>query len=248
MPILADQDVETMQAGSNYQFSATKIDRLGASEYTLVEIKCDASSSVDAFEAALHQMLKTILESLQKSPRRDNLMLRLSQFASGLTELHGYKLLSTIKADDYDGILKIGGMTSLFDATDEGINCMSAYARSLTAQDFTVNGIIFIITDGQNNQGRLVPADIAKSIAAARKSEVMESITVVLVGVTSGSQDMDVYLKTFHDEAKLDQYVNIGSATPGRCAKLAGFVSQSVSSTSQALGSGGPSQPIAPKF
>lgn len=248
MPRFQDIDIEQMHAGSNYQFSATKIEKLGAAEYTLVEIICDASSSVEAYAAHLTRMLKTVLESCQKSPRRDNLMIRLTQFSSSLMELHGFKLLSTIKDTDYDGILQIGGMTALYDATDEGIQCMGAYAHTLTAQDFLVNGIIFIVTDGQNNQGRCVPQDIAKTISATRLAETMESITIILIGVTNGQVDIDTYLQTFKDKAKIDQYVNIGSGTPGKLAKLAGYVSQSVSSTSQALGSGGPSQPIAPKF
>lgn len=248
MPRLLDQDVEQLAAGSNYKFSGTKIEKLGASEYTLVTICCDGSSSVEPFAAHLERMLKTVLKACEKSPRRDNLMIRLTQFADSLTELHGFKLLSGLKESDYDGILQIGGMTALFDAADEGIQCMAAYAQTLTAQEFLVNGIVFIITDGQNNRGRCQPADVAKSVQKARLSETMESITTILIGVTNNSTDMDSYLRTFKDEAKLDQYVDIGSATPGKCAKLAEFVSQSVSSTSQALGSGGPSQPIPPKF
>ena len=46
-------------------------------------------------------------------------------------------------------------------------------------------------------------------------------------------------------EAGLTQYVSIGKATPGKLAKFAQFVSQSISSTSAALGSGAASQPIA---
>lgn len=248
MPRLQDQDVEQLQAGSNYKFSGTKLDKLGASEYTLVGICCDASGSVEPFAAHLERMLKTVLKSCAKSPRCDNLMIRLTQFNDTLTELHGFKMLSAIKESDYDSILQIGGMTALFDATDEAVQCMASYAQTLTAKEYTANGILFVITDGQNNRGHVTPADIAKAVKKARLAETMESITVILIGVTNNAADMDVYLRTFKDDAQLDQYVDIGSATPGKCAKLAEFVSQSVSSTSQALGSGGPSQPIAPKF
>ena len=45
-------------------------------------------------------------------------------------------------------------------------------------------------------------------------------------------------------EAGLSQFVDAGDATPQRLAKLAQFVSQSISLQSRALGSGAPSQPL----
>lgn len=257
MPRLLDTDTEQMNAGSNYKFSATKIDKLGASEYTLVDIVCDTSTSVEPFAAALETMLKTVLKACHSSKRKENLMLRLTQFAYNVTELFGYRLLATdpkdpndpgLKDSDMNGILKIGGNTALYDAVDSAINCMATYGKTLLAQDFQANGIIFIITDGRNNEGVLSPEDIAKSVAKAKMSEVLESLTVVLIGVTNGAVDMDAYLKDFADRAKIDRYIDIGSASAGKLAKLGDFVSQSISSTSQALGSGGPSQPIAAKF
>jgi uncharacterized protein YegL len=170
-------------------------------------------------------------------------MLRLTAFSHDLTELHGFKLLSTIKEDDYTGILDVGGNTALFEAADEAVNVMATYGKTLIDQEFMANGIIFIITDGENNSGRATAADVKKSVEKAKKAENLESMTTVLVGVTN-QPGLNTYLQTFKDEAGIDQYEGIGAATPGKLAKLAAFVSQSVSSTSQALGSGGPSNPI----
>lgn len=242
-----DDNLEQLQAGSNYKFSGTKIDNLGASEYTLVTIVEDTSSSVESFGAQLELMLKTIYKACNKSPRRDNLMLRLTQFNDKLVETHGFKLLGTIKEDDYTGVLDIGGMTALFDAVDEAIAATSTYGKQLTTQDFLCNAVIFVVTDGQNNRGNIWdPASIKKTLDVARKAENLESITVVLVGVTNDDATLDTYLQEFVDKAELTQYVSIGKATPGKLAKLADFVSQSISSTSAALGTGQPSQPLNP--
>ena len=51
-------------------------------------------------------------------------------------------------------------------------------------------------------------------------------------------------LEKFKNDAKLSQFVDIGNATEGKLAKLANFVSESVSSQSQALGTGAPSQTL----
>jgi len=46
-------------------------------------------------------------------------------------------------------------------------------------------------------------------------------------------------LKNFSDQARLNQFVDAGEATAQKLAKLAAFVSRSITSQSQALGSGG---------
>ena len=242
---LLDKDLEQLQAGSNYKFSATKINNLGAAEYTLASMVIDASSSVDSFGPQLEQTIKTIFKACEKSPRRDNLMLRFTQFNDQVKEIHGFKLLGTIKEDDYTNALDIGGMTALFDAVDEAVSATSTYGRQLTTQDFLCNAIIVVVTDGQNNRGNIYdPVTIKKTMDSARKAENLESITLILVGVTNNDATLDVYLQDFKDKAGITQYVSIGTATPGRLAKLAQFVSQSISSTSAALGSGAPSQPL----
>ena len=242
---LLDKDLEQLQAGSGYKFSATKVKALGASEYTLASIVMDASGSVEPFAVQLEQALKTIFKACDKSPRRDNLMLRLTQFSSRLTELHGFKLLGSITEKDYDNILQLGGSTALFDSVDEAIQATATYGKQLTSQDFLCNAIVVVVTDGENNTGNIMdPAPIKKALLAARRAENLESILLILVGVTNDDVSLNTYLQTVKDDGGFDQYVSIGKATPGRIAKLAEFVSQSISSTSSALGSGAASTPI----
>ena len=253
---LLDKNLQQLQAGSGYRFSATKIDALGAAEYTLAEIVIDTSTSVESYSPQLEMMVKTILKACDKSPRRENLMLRLTQFNTNLTELHGFKLLGSIQESDYNSILKVGGCTALFDAADEAVQAMQTYGKQLTAQDFLVNGIIFLITDGEGNTGNINSGDLArdaavikKSLLSARRTENLESIRTVLVGVTNDDNNLNTYLQTVKDEGGFDQYISIGKATPGKLAHLADFVSQSISSTSSALGTGKLSQPLnASKF
>jgi hypothetical protein len=240
-----DKDLEQLNAGSNYKFSATKLNKLGAAEYTLATIVEDASGSVSGFAASLEQAIKTIFKAMDKSPRRDNLMLRLTQFNDNLQELHGFKLLGSIQEKDYDNVLNIGGMTALYDAVDEAIQATSTYGKSLTSQNFLVNAIVVIVTDGQDNASQhATPERIKKVVEDAKKAENLESLTLILVGVTNDDTNLDVYLQDLVSRAGITQYVSIGKASPGKIAKLAQFVSQSISSTSAALGSGGPSTPI----
>lgn len=249
---LLSKNLEQLKAASGYKFSATKMDDLEAASYTLATLVVDTSGSVQDYLAELEKMVKTVFEAMHESPQVDNLMFRVVHFDDQLYEVHGFKLLKNIQATDYDGVLKIGGMTALLETMDEGVQATATYGKQLVAKDYKANGIVVVVTDGQNNRGTIHdPAVVKKSIENARKSECLESLLVILVGVTTlddddDSKNLDYYLKDIKDNAGCDQYVSLGKATPKKIAKLAKFISQSISSTSSSLGTGKPSQPLNP--
>ena len=70
---------------------------------------------------------------------------------------------------------------------------------------------------------------------------------MVLVGIT-GNQLTVAKLQGFQQAVGIAQFVDVGGVTPGKLAKLAQFVSQSISSTSAALGTGQGSKPISFAF
>jgi len=72
----------------NFQFSAVRIEDLGATEYTLVTIVCDISGSVMSFADELLHCIKTIVIASQKNPRSENLLLRLLTFNHEIHEIH----------------------------------------------------------------------------------------------------------------------------------------------------------------
>jgi uncharacterized protein YegL len=103
---------------------------------------------------------------------------------------------------------------------------------------------VVVITDGENNCGAATADQVKRAVAACRRAENLESILLILVGVTNDDVNLNTYLQTVKDDCGFDQYVSIGKATPGHIAKLAAFVSQSISSTSASLGTGKASTPI----
>jgi hypothetical protein len=242
--------VYNVQGPGNFQFSGTRPEHLGASEYTLATLICDATGSVREFVAMLKTMMKMIIDSCQKHPRAENLLVRALSFNTDVYEIHGFKPLSEINLSDYDNIDPTG-MTALYDAAYDGIGATVDYAKILVEQDFDVNGAVYLITDGSDNQSRLDPADIKKKVDDALKAEDIESIITILVGVkdpnepdAAWAQHVSEKLKKFMDEGGLSQYIEAGDATPETLAKLANFVSESISSQSQALGTGAPSQTL----
>jgi uncharacterized protein YegL len=242
---LLDKDTVNIKTNSGYAFSTIALEKLGASEYTLVGIACDVSGSVGGFGPELIGAIKVAAESCSKSPRAENLTIRVTTFNSSLDEFHGFDFLKGLDVSRYDTLLnRLGGSTALYAATREALEAIESEGARLAANEIAVNGILFVITDGCDNVSRETPEQIKKVIERIKKDEHLESIKVVLIGVNVQDPSVKRELEKFHKDAALDQYVDVGEASKGKLAKLADFVSRSVSSTSQALGTGGPSQSL----
>lgn len=242
MPKFKDMQTITLPGGGNFQFSAIRPDKLGASEYTLVTIVVDTTYSVQGFKNELLAAVKAIIRACQRHPRVDNLMVRLVLFNEKRHEVHGFVPLNQIDADSYKPF-KCSGATALYDAVYDAIAATNQYAHTLFAQDFDVNAAVYIITDGEDNRSKTQPKDIASQVHSAARQEFLESLITVLIGINSGSANATAYLQLFKDEAKLSQYVDVADATPDNLAKLGTFVSHSISLQSQALGTGAAAAP-----
>ncbi len=248
MPKLNQQTSLAVQkiGGSNFTFSGARIDELGATEYTLVTIAVDETGSVIRFAKELRDMLVVAVESCKKSPRSDNLLVRVitfgDQYVNGVNEIHGFKPLADIDTGAYPAI-RPGGMTPLSDAVYSSLGATNTYAKDLADNDFGVNAIVFVVTDGGENASVASMKMVKDEALRAVQSESLESLVSILIGINAQACSAD--LARFQQEAGLTSYIDAGEATKGKLAKLANFVSQSVSSQSQALGTGGPSQQIA---
>lgn len=250
MPRLNDSKmVNKKSAAGSYGYSAVRLEHLGASEYTLVTIVQDVSSSVTDYKKDMEACLKEIVKSCTQSARSDNLMIRFLQFADELDETHGFKMLEQCAPADYERVLKVGGCTALYDAAENAIAATAGYGKDLTDNDFSVNGIVFIITDGCDNRSTSTVNGVRKALQSTIREEALESMVSVLIGVgTKDSRQVSKMLKEFKKQAGLTQYVELERADAKSLGSLAQFVSQSISCQSQALGTGGPSQQISLTF
>ena len=245
MPVINDTQLDhVVLPNSHYGYSATRLDDLGATEYTIATIVADVSGSTAAFIFDMEAAIARIVQACKFSPRADNLLLRLIAFDDWLRELHGFKLLENCHLADYGGLLRSGGSTALYDAAENAVAATTNYAQKLAAGDFSANAIVFLITDGADNASKTSAKQVKSAFAEAIRSEALESIVSVLIGVNVSNPMVSTYLKMFHVEAGFTQYVELDNADAKTLARLAEFVSQSISAQSQALGTGGASQPL----
>ena len=245
MPVISNIDLEQRPiAGSSFGYSAARLHDLGATEYTLVSVAVDTSSSVAPFGRELTEAIKHIVQSCRSSARADNLLLRLTGFGSQMSELHGFRLLEHCVLSSYDRILSLGGSTALYDAAENAVSAAADYARHLATGDFAANGIVFVVTDGMDNASTRAARDVKQAMADAAREESLESLVTVLVGVNIRDPQVSRSLQSFYTEAGFRQYVEIERADAKTLARLAEFVSRSIGVQSQALGTGGPSQSL----
>lgn len=243
MPLFTSES-KAFQTKDGYGFSGVGVDSLGATEYTLVLVVADVSGSVSPFRQGIEDCVKAVVQACRKSPRADNLMFRFVTFNTSLDEKHGFKALDQCNPDDYTGTIAPGGGTALFDAAYNGIEAAVQYGKTLFDQDFDTNAIVFVITDGDDNSSNMTAASVKQVTQEAVQMEALESLRTVLVGVNVNSSYMQKYLRAFNVDGGFDQYIELDNASASTLAKLADFISRSISSQSQALGSGGPSQSL----
>ena len=245
MPILKDASLDQIDLpNSHYGYSATRIEDLGATEYTIVTVACDVSGSTAAFTFDMEAAIARIAQACKLSPRADNLLLRLVAFDDMFQELHGFKLLENCNIADYAGILRAGGATALFDATENAVSSTVNYAQRLASRDFHANAILFVITDGADNASKLPAKSAQRAIAGAIKSEALESFVSILIGVNTQDTTVSNYLKHFQKDAGFSQYVELDRADSATLAGLADFVSRSILAQSVALGAGSASHSL----
>jgi hypothetical protein len=245
------------QSLQGFDYTSVAVEKLEATEYTVVSIVVDKTGSVEPFKKELENMLSMSLESCKKSARVLNLIARSTAFNApsfsskpDIEEIHGFVPLNSIDTSKFTGTINPDGATPLYEASLEAVDTLYDYAKKLYDKQILSNAIVFIITDGDDNASSpsSTPDAIKKTIEKIRREEVLESIRVILIGINDTDTHFKTRLDTFKKEANLDEYVSVGEATPGKLAKLAQFVSRSTSSTSQSLGSGGPSQPVSFTF
>lgn len=244
MPRFTDSTALNSQTigGTNYGFSATRIEDLGATEYTLGLVVIDVSGSTISDRPDMERALQEIVKACRHNPRADNMMLRVVLFDHTVAEFHGFKPLPACNDADYAaGCLGLsGGSTALYDAAYNAIKSATQYGRELTAKDFDVNAVVFVITDGENNAGAATRKMVKEALEEGVKGECLESLNSILIGI-GGDQN---YFQALQTECGFTQFVALPGADAKTLARLGAFISKSISSTSQALGTGGPSQSL----
>jgi hypothetical protein len=246
-----DDDTQTYRTGG-ITFTGQSLGTiLTESEYTQVHFVIDKSSSVADFSDKIEALLRRCVKVLKKHPNANNMILRVTLFSDAVEEMHGWRLMTAIDEKDYAGAVRCGGWTALNAATHEGVTAVIEHGKMLVGSNVNTNALLIVFSDGANNRPGVTTTQIREKLARVKKNEAYSSFVTILVGINVDGDDYDgsplrPKLEKFREDAGLTHFLDGGTASDENIAKLCGFVIQSVSSTSQALATGGPSQMIAP--
>jgi hypothetical protein len=244
---LKDETMMLNTAAGVIQYSAVHPDHLTATKYCLATICSDNSGSVGGFADLLLKCYKASVIACQADKAvAGNILVRATTFQErDINEIHGFRMLKTIDPDKDYQPFNCDGYTPLYDATYDAITSTLDYGKKLMDDDYTVNGIIFVITDGCENSSRIIrDAAKIKETLTQVKADVIESLKTILIQVNVNDKYVKDKLDKFAKDAGFDDVIDAGTADEKSLAKIAGFIHRSTSSTSQVIGSGGPSQAV----
>jgi hypothetical protein len=225
--------------GGAFKFSGADIDSLQSSKYTLVGLAWDTSWSVAGFVKEMTEAAKNVIRACADSKRSDNLLVRVLTFDRTPKEVHGFKELIKCNPDDYNSIMnRLGDATALFDASVDLANSIAVYGKELYDSEYTVNGIFIVITDGLDNHSTFTPTTVKEKLNEIVGEKKLESLVSILVGVNINEISVSQRLNEFQQQVGFTQYIELKEATPKSLAKLAQFISKSISSQSKSLGTG----------
>lgn len=237
MPRLSDSSALIQGAVQGFQFSGARPERLGASEYTLATIVVDITGSVSSFERDLAACVASAVEACRQSPRSENMLVRLVAFNETPRELFGFMPLEDIQAAMLD-LPDCSGSTALIDAVYACSSAANAYGKTLYDQDYLVNACAFLITDGDDNCSRMPIDQVAAEIRRGAEGEWLQSSSISIIGVNAARYERQ--LKAISQALGAEDYIDAGDASPANLAKVARFISRSISSSSQTLAGGAP--------
>ena len=233
------EDSVQFSTGTAFKFSGQNIQSLEASAYTLVCLVVDTSVSISKNTSEMTEAVKEVVRSCQASPRSDNLMLRLLTFDVKTNEFHGFTELNKCDVSQYDKLFKhLGGSTALYDAATDAVDSLNSYGKNLVDQDYEVNGILILVTDGLDNNSSFTPSEVRSKLTEFVGEQKLESLLSILIGVNIDDSTVASSLDMFKNEAGLDQFVSVKDVNKASIAKLANFISKSISSQSSSLGHG----------
>lgn len=231
----------------------TGIQNLSETSYTLVLIALDLTGSVAGEEAEIKRMLEQVVADGKRAGWGKRVLISALAFNTSISvkELFGFDVPNALDLSSIN--IVTGGATNLVDALATGYDALEKAANELIGADFITNLLLIGVTDGEDNSSRQTPSDLSAKFNLGRKNESFDSFKSILIGVRTGQQaqdsrysgkTVDQVLSDLTGAAAFDQYESAKQVKDGTYGKIGGFISQSISSSSQSLGSGSPSQNV----
>ena len=187
-------------------------------------LDCSPSMQQDNAIDALNENLNAFVQEMTGSHIADKLMVSTLTFCEDIDVLHGFKPITDVQSFD---LKTRGRATRLFDSVSAGIDNAVNYREQLEKTGINCKTLIFIITDGEDNQSKSGAAAAVKAkIESILKDEKNTfSFTTILFGV--GEQ---ANFEHAQKEMGIQHLAKVGYSGK-EIRKMINFISSSISSS-----------------
>jgi uncharacterized protein YegL len=193
----------------------------------------DTSPSVVTYINELNNAFNEFTENMQKSHIADKLFVSIIEFNKDVNVISGFQPVANIPKMDFSK--RIAGYTSLYDGVHKALENALNYRENLENSGVETKTLLFVITDGEDNNSKKSPNSIKKIIDKLKKDEKSAfSFTSILFGVGN-----DASFEKAQKEMGIEHLAKIGMSG-NQMKKMIGFISQSISTVS----SGKPHAPV----
>jgi uncharacterized protein YegL len=193
----------------------------------------DTSSSVNAYAQELNNALNEFIQRMQKSHAADKLFVSQIEFNSKINVVHGFKPIGELQPVDLTS--RIGGTTALYKATEVALQNALAYRKDLENSGVNCKTLLFVLTDGGNNE----PGDAAAVKAIIDTLMQTDernffSFESILFGIGN-----DTEFEAAQKDMGISHLARVGT-TADEIRKMIAFISSSITSVSTGGGVSAP--------
>lgn len=186
----------------------------------------DVSYSITSYVDELNKAINDFIDRMQNSHHAPSIFLSFLTFANNgnIQVLNGFQPISSVPPQDFGKSL--GGMTALYDAVDTGLTNLLDYKNQLEQTGVVTKNLLFVITDGDDNDSTNSPHIVKNKIDKLMQSEedafTFESI---LFGVGDEGN-----FSQAQEDMGIRQLAKVGT-TGDEMRKMINIISASVSSS-----------------
>lgn len=214
---------ETFQTTMGINFTNFDVNNIQEAETINVVFVIDKSSSTNRFINDLNNTLNEFLHEFQRSHVASKMLLSVIEFNDKVDVVSAFQPISDVK--DFD--IKPYGCTNLYGAVLAGLENAVQYRKDLENNGISVKTLVFVITDGESNEG-IGPELVKQKIDEIYQDESnCFSFTVMMFGLGDEANFDEAREKM---GIKPEMLGKLG-ATAKDLRKMVSFISSSVSSS-----------------
>ncbi len=185
----------------------------------------DTSYSISTYVKELNKAFNEFVSAMQKSHVADRLFVSIIEFSSEVLVKSGFQPITAIPKMDFSKAIR--GVTSLYDAVLIGLQNALSYRENLENSGVETKTLMFVITDGDDNNSKNPPHVVKQVIDKLKNDERSAfSFTSILFGVGN-----DADFEKARTDMGIEHLAKVGT-TGDDMRKMIGFISQSISSAS----------------